>query len=58
VLEDGALVVLEGELRPTPGPLQILLAVKACVAEVSQPFSLPPSRLYSVPSRSSFQSLS
>eukprot|EP00035_Acanthoeca_spectabilis_P017520 m.367910 g.367910 ORF g.367910 m.367910 type:complete len:337 (+) comp16666_c1_seq12:1595-2605(+) len=34
VLEDGALVVVEGELRPTPGPHQIVVAVKACVAEV------------------------
>ena len=34
VLEDGALVVLEGDLRPSPGRHQILVAVKACVAEV------------------------
>eukprot|EP00038_Savillea_parva_P012273 m.203473 g.203473 ORF g.203473 m.203473 type:complete len:341 (+) comp22134_c0_seq1:62-1084(+) len=34
VLEDGALVVVEGELRPTPEAQQILIAVKACVAEV------------------------
>eukprot|EP00036_Acanthoecidae_sp_10tr_P004919 CAMPEP_0182930806 /NCGR_PEP_ID=MMETSP0105_2-20130417/26372_1 /TAXON_ID=81532 ORGANISM="Acanthoeca-like sp., Strain 10tr" /NCGR_SAMPLE_ID=MMETSP0105_2 /ASSEMBLY_ACC=CAM_ASM_000205 /LENGTH=340 /DNA_ID=CAMNT_0025069139 /DNA_START=219 /DNA_END=1239 /DNA_ORIENTATION=- len=34
VLEDGKLIVVEGELRPTPGLHQVLVQIKACVAEV------------------------